>query len=179
MGPVRSKFLLPCSHFHSACLASIIRVTAFSEANSGDFTYTFVLAAIFTTAEQSMGIICACLPTIRPLISRLREMSKNHNDCTPNGDVSKDVIALRNRGVRPALDQSKLGESRTGFARLPGDIEKGLNDFEMTVHREAILTAHVGRNPSGFGQQLVTPETILRQPTFDQYDQHHARIGRL
>ncbi|KAL8692652.1 MAG: hypothetical protein Q9224_003912, partial [Gallowayella concinna] len=55
----------------SACAASIVRVTSFNEVVWTDVSYTIVSASIWTNVEQSMGIICACLSTLRPLLTRM------------------------------------------------------------------------------------------------------------
>ena len=169
--------LLIGSPSHSACIASIVRVVAFSQVTPNDVTYTLVVASIFTTVEQSMGITCACLPTLRPLIGRLLEMSKHSSNRTPDDDVSKNSIALRNLRSRPMLNQSNVGESRTGFARLPGDIESGLASLALTVPRDAVVTTHVGTSPSGFEEQPVIPEAIIRQQIIEQHHHHRGAGG--
>ena len=167
--------LLTCSPLHSASVASIVRVTAFSEVNINDITYTIVTASIFTTVEQSMGIICACLPTLRPLIGRLREMSKHSSDRTPRSDIPKNSMALKPLKSRTAFNHANVGDSRTGFAKLLGDIESGLGGLPTSESREATVTTHVGTSPSGFEEQPAMPETILRQQTLEQ---HHNQVGK-
>ncbi|KAL9602214.1 MAG: hypothetical protein Q9179_002618 [Wetmoreana sp. 5 TL-2023] len=43
----------------------------FSDVIWDDISYTIVAASIWTNVEQSKGIICACLSTLRPLLSRV------------------------------------------------------------------------------------------------------------
>lgn len=119
-----------------------------------------------------MGIICASLATLGPLIGRLRAMSTNGSKRTLDKDVSKNSVGLKILSSRPTLNHSNVGESRTGFARLAGDVESGLADMAATVPRDAVVTTHVGTSPSGFEEQPVIPETILRQQTLEQ---HHQR----
>ena len=119
-----------------------------------------------------MGIICASLATLGPLIGRLRDISNNGSKRTLDKDGSKNSVGLRNLRSRPTLNQSNVGESRTGFARLPGDVESGLSDLVATVPRDAVVTTHVGTSPSGFEEPPVIPEAIIRQQTLEQ---HHQR----
>lgn len=119
-----------------------------------------------------MGIICASLATLGPLIGRLRAFSTNGSGGSNDKDVSKNSVVLRNLRSRPTLTHSSVGESRTGFARLPGDVESGLPNLALMVPRDAVVTTHVGTSPSGFEEQPVIPETILRQQTLEQ---HHQR----
>ena len=133
-----------------------------------------------------MGIICACLPTLRPLVSHLREMSKYGSSNRASSSLEKDglginknSVALRNvRSSRPALDQSNVGESGAGFAKLPGDIESGFGGLGLGLagSREATVTTRVGTSPSGFEERPAVPEKILRQQTVEQHH-HHRRIS--
>lgn len=135
-----------------------------------------------------MGIICACLPTLRPLVSRLRDdFSKyaNSNSNHPSssekshhaGIAAKDSIALKNvkpskPKKRPALDGSNVGESGTGFAKLAGDIESGLftGGLGMTGEGEGggvggggggTVTTRVGTSPSGFREERTTAAAVV------------------
>ncbi|KAE8145951.1 integral membrane protein [Aspergillus avenaceus] len=54
------------------CLTSICRLVALKKiSDSTDPTYDNVGAASWSAVECNTGIICACLPTLRPLVSRL------------------------------------------------------------------------------------------------------------
>ncbi|KAM0805101.1 hypothetical protein BDR22DRAFT_817585 [Usnea florida] len=156
-----------------ACVASIVRVTAFSQVVEADITYTIVTASIFTVVEQSVGVTCASLPTLGPLILRVRQLSSRSIgtaitlDHEPSSHLKSkpSTIQLKNmRASRPKYNGT--GDSRTGFAKLPGDMESGL-----AVPAEAVVTTHVGTSPSRFDAKgLVGPETILRQQTLEQHD---------
>ncbi|KAL4812801.1 hypothetical protein BDW67DRAFT_193222 [Aspergillus spinulosporus] len=54
------------------CITSICRLLSLKRiADSSDPTYDNVGAATWSAVECNVGIICACLPTLRPLISRM------------------------------------------------------------------------------------------------------------
>ncbi|KAL1997775.1 hypothetical protein VTN02DRAFT_791 [Thermoascus thermophilus] len=54
------------------CLTSILRLASLKEvATSTDTSYDNVGAAYWTAAEVNVGIMCACLPYMRPLIARI------------------------------------------------------------------------------------------------------------
>ena len=109
----------------SACVASIVRVVAFNQVDESDITYTIVTASVWTTIEQTMGIICACLPTIRPLFSRLLSHIKNKSSkgTDNSSDARSDAIQLSTYNPRPTLRPS-TDSMTAGFARL--DEEEGL-----------------------------------------------------
>ncbi|KAF2689161.1 hypothetical protein K458DRAFT_291797 [Lentithecium fluviatile CBS 122367] len=54
------------------CLSSIIRLQSLVRiANSPDPTYDNPNAAMFSAIEVNIGILCACLPSLRPLLSAM------------------------------------------------------------------------------------------------------------
>ncbi|RJE26704.1 integral membrane protein [Aspergillus sclerotialis] len=54
------------------CVTSICRLVSLKTiADSNDPTYDNVGAALWSAIECNVGIICACLPTLRPLVSRI------------------------------------------------------------------------------------------------------------
>ncbi|KAJ5134425.1 Conidiation-specific protein Con-10 [Penicillium atrosanguineum] len=56
----------------SVCITSIIRLVALKKiSDSSDPTYDNVGAASWSAIECNTGIICACLPTLKPLLSRV------------------------------------------------------------------------------------------------------------
>ncbi|KAI9851116.1 MAG: hypothetical protein M1838_004451 [Thelocarpon superellum] len=65
----RQKIVL-CSIFVLGSLvfvATVFRIVAFYQIDYSDRTYTYVNSAIWTVVEIPLSIICACLPTMRPL----------------------------------------------------------------------------------------------------------------
>ncbi|MCJ1439411.1 hypothetical protein MMC27_008805 [Xylographa pallens] len=53
------------------CIASVIRYTYLKEVIPVDVTYTNVLPGIWSLIELSTGLICACLPAMRPVLRYL------------------------------------------------------------------------------------------------------------
>ena len=59
--------------------ASIIRVTTFSQVVLPDITYTLVPSSTWSTMEQAIGVICACLPVMPTLFRHVFGMKGSHN----------------------------------------------------------------------------------------------------
>lgn len=53
------------------CLCSIIRLVVLSRLEDVDLTWNYVNAGIWTATEPTMGVVSACLPSLRPLLKRL------------------------------------------------------------------------------------------------------------
>ena len=51
--------------FHSVCAISIIRISKLTSVNYDDPTWRLVEVYLWTTLENSVGILSACLPTLR------------------------------------------------------------------------------------------------------------------
>ncbi|KAI9679926.1 MAG: hypothetical protein M1817_004941 [Caeruleum heppii] len=56
------------------CIASIMRLVLYQGIKGNDITFIFGPTGWWTSAEVFLGIICACLPTFRPLFKLCYEM---------------------------------------------------------------------------------------------------------
>ncbi|KAJ5909579.1 hypothetical protein N7504_004222 [Penicillium tannophilum] len=65
------------------CVVSVLRVTSFKYDSLGYSSYKNIEPSTWSSVEQSVGIICACLPTLRPLFrwlsGSLRKGTKNRD----------------------------------------------------------------------------------------------------
>jgi hypothetical protein len=82
---VACKYLSSCEFFSqnnlliqtSVCVVSVLRITSFGFSTLDNVTYVSVIPSTWSSIEQSVGIICACLPTLRPLLRLLYGSSVN------------------------------------------------------------------------------------------------------
>ncbi|KAL4947390.1 hypothetical protein BDW69DRAFT_178501 [Aspergillus filifer] len=49
------------------CVVSLLRIISFDTNDRTDPTYTQIPSSMWSSVEQGTGIVCACLPTLRPL----------------------------------------------------------------------------------------------------------------
>jgi hypothetical protein len=65
-----------------ACIASGFRLAQFQKSRQSDPTYTTVGSITWSIIEQTVGLDCACLPTLRPLLwartQRINGMDRAH-----------------------------------------------------------------------------------------------------
>ncbi|KAI4276013.1 MAG: hypothetical protein LQ337_002788 [Flavoplaca oasis] len=140
-----------------ACTASIVRVVAFDQVELEDITYTLVTASVWTATEQSLGIVCACLPTIRPLIAHFWKGVKNSNedDAFRQKTFSSSIPLSRptaHHGV-----QHSTNTADDGFVRLTEGLESG----------NSSVTAHVSE---ARGDNLpVAVDAIIKQQKLEQH----------
>ncbi len=152
-------------HLFSACVASIIRVTSYSQIDPEDITYTVIPPDIWTVIEQSMGLICACLLTTKPLFDYLINSYLIDRAKTKNSS-GRDDTALR----RPLKDYSSRSNSRpladvskAGFARL---------DAEFALEPRSVST-HASTMPGSI--LPVVTDGIMKHQTLEQHFDHGLR----
>lgn len=115
-----------------ACTASVVRVVFLSQTKPDEITRGLGASTLWTTGEQSIGITCACLPTIRPLIARIWKGAKKRID----GGISErqttpSLVPLTHNVAR--LGVHKTTDTTTdGFVRLTEDNAPG----------NSLVTAH-------------------------------------
>ncbi|KAJ5766595.1 uncharacterized protein N7511_004211 [Penicillium nucicola] len=90
------------------CVASVLRLVSFEVANLEDPTYTNVDSSAWSSIEQSLGIICACLPTLRPLI---RRFSRSSGSSTASAGTSSSDS--QSRWSMPVDEESSIIEAAT------------------------------------------------------------------
>ncbi|KAJ9210487.1 hypothetical protein DTO166G4_7954 [Paecilomyces variotii] len=107
------------------CITSIFRLISLKViAQSSDPTYDNVGAATWSAIECNVGIICACLPTLRPLISRIlpRFLSTRSGGSRP---AKRNTFS---RGRAPTY----RGGTTSSTAGTPGDdLEYGMCSVNM------------------------------------------------
>lgn len=57
--------------FPSVCVVFIVRAATWDQLSLEDCTYTIVTPSIWSVMEQSLGITCACLLTLRLSFARV------------------------------------------------------------------------------------------------------------
>ncbi|KAJ5965371.1 hypothetical protein N7481_012085 [Penicillium waksmanii] len=93
------------------CIASVLRIVSFDFSSLEDVTYVSVSPSNFSSIEQSIGIICACLPTLRPLVRSLYGGLKNTSE---EGEISRAVSS--NRSSFPLRGLSQDEENNVGMS---------------------------------------------------------------
>lgn len=162
----------------SVCVTSILRVLAYNPSQVIDGTYSTVGTVTWSAVEQGLGIVCACLPTVRPLFGFLyHNSSKSGTNKMPNGGgsgIGMDTFGSKSHhpAMASAANHKNMGTwgtidedsgSTVGFARLQ-DEEGILTPMEM--QRSVYGGAGVGA--TGGGDAKVAGMGILKDTTIDR-----------
>ncbi|KAF7879368.1 hypothetical protein EAF04_000564 [Stromatinia cepivora] len=96
------------------CIFSLIRLVAVSQDKDvPDPTFTLGIVAIWSTAEPCLGIVSTCLPSYKPIISRIfghKEDIGSLGTSKPSGDNSTFGSKFNKNGGRVALASASENE---------------------------------------------------------------------
>ncbi|KAL4788453.1 hypothetical protein BJX76DRAFT_365745 [Aspergillus varians] len=110
------------------CVTSIIRLISLNKiSNSSDPTYDNIGAASWSAIECNVGIICACLPTLRPLVSRIIPQLLSS---IPPSRQPKSRTLLSRGHVHDVHPQTYWGVSRMGGMGVSTTITTHIDDLE-------------------------------------------------
>ena len=161
----------------SVCVTSIMRIISYSPDHLKDNTYWGVGSMTWSGVEQGIGIVCACLPTLRPLLSYI--YPKGMKSSKAQGGSSIDMNNFRRSGIahselsapgksawEPATYDS---ESTVGFARLH-DEEAAMSPADVQRSVYAPIGAAISISAAGGERNAtkVVPAGILKEQTMDQ-----------
>ncbi|KAL9011811.1 MAG: hypothetical protein Q9173_003382 [Seirophora scorigena] len=140
-------------------LVSIIWIVVLARLEQADVTWNFINAVIWSVLEPSMAVVCACIPSLRPLysvavggfrnvtsVSRSRIMSSSGGG-GPSGRNNRT-------SWRPALSRSRMSDGM--FSQL---LEEQVDDARPLGHGVSIKG---GRRKKGDEGGLEDMELPLR-----------------
>lgn len=125
----------------------------------------------WSIVEQGIGIVCACLPTLRPLLgfimpTRSRSNTKNNNsigmDKYPTGAARSDIGS----GAKSSWMDT---ESTVGFARLKDD-DHAMSPAELQRSVYAPIGNAVS-TPGGGSENHNTHARIMKEQTIEQHSE--------
>jgi len=109
-------------------LASIGRIVSIVKLGSNDYTYSIGDFDTWSVVEVTVGLICACAPTIRPLLLRLFPKlmsSRSRSDDTRIGDGAIVLASRRHRKLVPDSPRSD-GSQKGSMKFLESESEENL-----------------------------------------------------
>jgi len=126
---------------------------------------------MWSSIEQPFGIVCACLPTLRPLARRVFPTIKTGNsNMGSNPHFRPKSIPL------PELDISKSGwkpstdpGSTVGFARLPDNYRPSAKDSQTSIcHSFSAAFQISAARGAKDNSMVIVPWGILKKQEIDQ-----------
>ena len=155
-----------------------MRIISYSPDHLKDNTYWGVGSMTWSGVEQGIGIICACLPTLRPLLSYIYPKGGN-SSIVQEGSSSLDMNNFRRSGTvhseltAPGKSAWEPGtydsESTVGFARLHDD-EAIMSPADVQRSVYAPIAAAISTTAGGGDRhsRKIVPAGILKEQSMDQ-----------
>ena len=113
--------LTQCSH-PSACIVSILRFRTLTlSTTSNDPTWDKTDSGVYGLIECNLGIICACVVTLRPLVHRLRRLLVGHK--TPEQRPETPPHWARGRSSPYDMSFSLVGSTHVGSANRDVELD--------------------------------------------------------
>lgn len=137
----------------SVCVATIVRVYTITKMKSSvDITWVIGDAMIWSNVEPCIGIVSACLPTLRPLLRRIPKLGLFSSRLT-RGSRSNSKPGM------PGADPESITNSANRSAYRSANAKRGRFRPEED---EIYLTTDVGRGSSlrKYDEVLVTNESV-------------------
>lgn len=89
---IQQTLIVSLTSLHSVCIVSAIRISAVLQFSFADPTYTMWHTIVWSQLEPTLGIVCSCVPLMRPIFARffphtLRNTTKESNSA--NGSAHR------------------------------------------------------------------------------------------
>ncbi|KAI1393975.1 uncharacterized protein F4822DRAFT_386677 [Hypoxylon trugodes] len=157
------------------CAISVIRIKFLQQ--GGDFSYENVEGSSWSITELCSGVICACLPTLRPLVSkwvpalsnrlhrRHSDMEKGTRHRRDSSDASR-ILAMKKKDdffYCIGLEERESGsaDSLDGSMELKGDRDSftSRGSSSPTLPSEAHIVDRAARRPTAYYNWMASSVT--------------------
>lgn len=157
------------------CIASVLRVLAFNADQIADGTFSTVGTVTWSSVEQGLGIVCACLPTLRPLFDRVFPSFRNATNTSSShalGNSHNAQNEFSKNGAKTPWRQSAENGSTVGFARLQDEEAFPTPPIELQHHTIFAPVQGAGVSTSaekGGSDGMMVSGGILKESTIEQH----------
>ncbi|KAL8934567.1 MAG: hypothetical protein Q9216_005842 [Gyalolechia sp. 2 TL-2023] len=126
----------------SVVLVSIIWIVVLGRIESEDLTWNYINAGIWSALEPSMAVVCACIPSLRPLYSltvhglhRLSSVSKSKISSTTGRRTWPGSRNKISNGIFSQLDEQPDDVKPLGHdVSVRGDVGGDPESIELPPH---------------------------------------------
>lgn len=140
------------------CIVSIIRLTIVMSIRTDDRNVTYNLRdfMLWSTVEINIGLVCACLPSMRPLLQIIglsRLFSTGRGTSEPSGPTgnSSSYPLSRTEGSRPRKNGGGLFSTLARLSKIDSDEDQ----FQMIDD----ISGRQGKNKVEIGASRTSNET--------------------
>ena len=135
----------------------------------GDFSWYASLSFMWSAVEVQVGIICACVPALKPLASRLVP-SMLRDTSNPNDNSQLDYGKSNPLKSDPNHPNRNLSPPRSPIAAEPPHVEADREDIDFME----FLTM-----PEDMDREVTRNQTVARSPTTATFTTTVSRTGSI
>lgn len=156
-------YITTSAYNNSICVVTIVRMTTLRTGALGkDATYTGSVTLKWTAVETNVGIICACLPLLRPILNTLIPWfaERSRRDVDPRSGYIISSVNTNSTGLN-TIDSSKHSEpwsntdskNEAGMSETSTRIPDSRNNREVgmggraSIRKTSEVKTHVGAEP--------------------------------
>ncbi|KAI9886879.1 MAG: hypothetical protein M1823_001315 [Watsoniomyces obsoletus] len=163
------------------CVASIVRVPyLWMLTTSGDPTWYSVNAAIWTMVEVDLGIVCACLPVMRPLfVGLVSDTRRRTIKLTRSTIRSSRTVTVTSYPARPGTNGQANQDAGNPYINLVSpDLEAG-NPYNNIIRPDPVaVNPYAGPVAPGPAPAGVTWTTVTSEGHDEEEEEPRPRPRR-
>ncbi|KAL7619869.1 hypothetical protein AAE478_010415 [Parahypoxylon ruwenzoriense] len=136
---------------YSVCVASIVRIWAFAEfIQAVDLTWVMAHVFLWSSIEPAVGILSACLPSLRPLYRRAKNKVSSNATRDAGGSSANWGVSKGSRGPN-------------SYVRFGGDNESRSADDEVAL-------TSITRGPANSDDTIPKNGIVVRSEIVHQFE---------
>ncbi|KAL2046064.1 hypothetical protein N7G274_001511 [Stereocaulon virgatum] len=159
------------------CVCSIIRLVVISRLEYNDITWKYVNASIWNTTNATMGVVGACIPSLRPLFKRLVSDTYHGPEFKGDHDYGSNASS---RFIWSPSKGANVDSRPRKFSRLHDTGTDPNANWGFDVHVHGGRSRHAGYEDEMDMEAMETPErrimvktevTLISSARMDYMDQ--------
>ncbi|KAL8766381.1 MAG: hypothetical protein Q9209_006815 [Squamulea sp. 1 TL-2023] len=149
------------------CVISLVRFVQLITNATMDATWSLGIVSVWSTAEPNLGIVSACLPTMKPLLRRVipqgRTRNAGSNKRSGSGDSGPKKISATESIGSSGFNKLKRGRGHQQFRELDDDddIVDNLQMGGPTGTQTRITSSDAGEENLGIPMNVIEVKTNM------------------
>ncbi|KAL8727053.1 MAG: hypothetical protein Q9166_006296 [cf. Caloplaca sp. 2 TL-2023] len=146
------------------CVISLVRFVQLITNATMDATWSLGIVSVWSTAEPNLGIVSACMPTMKPLLRRVIPQSKRRNarsnKQSGSGSSGPKKISATESFGSSGFNKLKRGRGHQQFRELDDD-DENLPVGGPTGTQTHITSSEAGKENSGIPMNAIEVKTNM------------------
>lgn len=119
------------------------------------------IVSVWSTAEPNLGIVSACMPTMKPLLRRFLPQSKSRDAKGSGSSRSRKYPSATTSFGSSGINKLKIGKVHQQFRELDDDTNENLTGGSPPATHTYITGGEVGRENLGIPLNAIEVQTNM------------------